>query len=299
MNETNLVTKVWNYATILKDAGVVYMDYVAQLTYLMFLKMDDERTSLLGEASLVPEEYQWSKLKNLAGIELEEQYSKTLSSLSKQSGIIGTIYAKAQNKINEPSKLKRLVSMIDEQTWMGLDVDVKGAVYEGLLEKNATETKAGAGQYFTPRPLIKAMVEVMRPTPDMTINDPACGTGGFLLAAYDYMRKQTQDQVAIKNLKENKIFGNDITPLVVTLCTMNLYLHGIGGNTPPISEKDSLMNAGSVRYDMVLANPPFGKKVLLKSLQMMALLQPKKKNIVVKILLPQLQTNKSTFCNIL
>lgn len=264
MTENNLVTKVWNYATILKDAGVVYMDYVAQLTYLLFLKMDDERTTLLGETSLLPEKYRWNKLKSLSGIDLETQYSETLTALSKMNGIIGAIYTKASNKINEPSKLQRLVSLIDGENWLGLDVDVKGAVYEGLLEKNATETKAGAGQYFTPRPLIKAMVEVMRPTPEMTVTDPACGTGGFLLAAYDYMRSQTNDKFKIKDLKENKLSGNDITPLVVSLCTMNLYLHGIGGNKAPIRECDSLMNAGDKRYDMVLTNPPFGKKGSLK-----------------------------------
>ena len=264
MTENNLVTKVWNYATILKDSGVVYMDYVAQLTYLLFLKMDDERTSLLGEASLIPEEYNWSHLKSLSGTALDEQYNQTLTALSKMGGVIGTIYAKATNKINEPAKLKRLVSLIDGETWMGLDVDVKGAVYEGLLEKNATETKAGAGQYFTPRPLIRAMVEVMRPTPETTITDPACGTGGFLLAAYDYMRKQTDDKLKLKALKEDKLSGNDITPLVVSLCTMNLYLHGIGGNRVLIKECDSLLNAGDKRFDMVLANPPFGKKSGLK-----------------------------------
>lgn len=264
MIENNLVTKVWNYATILKDSGVVYMDYVAQLTYLLFLKMDDERTSLLGEASLIPQEYNWNHLKSLSGTALEEQYNQTLTALSKMSGVIGTIYAKATNKINEPAKLKRLVSLIDGETWMGLDVDVKGAVYEGLLEKNATETKAGAGQYFTPRPLIRAMVEVMRPTPETTITDPACGTGGFLLAAYDYMRKQTDDKLKLKALKEDKLSGNDITPLVVSLCTMNLYLHGIGGNRVLIKECDSLLNAGDKRFDMVLANPPFGKKSGLK-----------------------------------
>lgn len=264
MTENNLVTKVWNYATILKDAGVVYMDYVAQLTYLLFLKMDDERTTLLGETSLLPEKYRWNKLKSLSGIDLETQYSETLTALSKMNGIIGAIYTKASNKINEPAKLQRLVSLIDGENWLGLDVDVKGAVYEGLLEKNANETKAGAGQYFTPRPLIKAMVEVMRPTPEMTVTDPACGTGGFLLAAYDYMRSQTNDKLKIKELKENKLSGNDITPLVVSLCTMNLYLHGIGGNKAPIRECDSLMNAGDKRYDMVLTNPPFGKKGSLK-----------------------------------
>jgi len=260
MNETNLVNKVWNYASILRDAGVGYTDYVAQLTYLLFLKMDEERSSLLKEPSLIPDEYSWSKLNNLSGTELETQYSKTLANLSKKSGIIGAIYSKAQNKISEPARLKRLISLVDEQTWMGLDIDVKGAIYEGLLQKNANESKGGAGQYFTPRPLINAMVKVMKPTFDMTIFDPACGTGGFLLSAYEYMRKQTNDKEALKNLRENQIFGQENTALIVSLCAMNLYLHGIGGNDCPIKECDSLLKAGNTRYDMVLANPPFGKK---------------------------------------
>ncbi len=260
MTENNLITKVWNYATILKDSGVAYTDYVAQLTYLLFLKMDDECTKILNQKSLIPEKYQWKNLKNLDGAELEQRYNKALEDLSKTSGIVGTIYSKAQNKIAEPAKLKRLVSMVDEQTWMGLDVDVKGAIYEGLLQKNATETKAGAGQYFTPRPLIKAIVEVMKPTPDDTILDPACGTGGFLLEAYSYMKKQTKDKEKLKALREEKLFGVDISPLVVSLCAMNLYLHGIGNGESPVKQGDSLLSAGIKRYNMVLTNPPFGKK---------------------------------------
>lgn len=260
MTENNLITKVWNYATILKDSGVAYTDYVAQLTYLLFLKMDDECTKILNQKSLIPEKYQWKNLKSLDGAELEQRYNKALEALSKTSGIVGTIYSKAQNKIAEPAKLKKLVSMVDEQTWMGLDVDVKGAIYEGLLQKNATETKAGAGQYFTPRPLIKAIVEVMKPTPDDTILDPACGTGGFLLEAYSYMKKQTKDKEKLKALREEKLFGVDISPLVVSLCAMNLYLHGIGNGESPVKQGDSLLSAGIKRYNMVLTNPPFGKK---------------------------------------
>ena len=267
MTENNLITKVWNYATILKDSGVAYTDYVAQLTYLLFLKMDDECVSVLGQKSLIPEQYQWKNLKTLDGVELESAYNKALTELSKINGIVGTIYSKAQNKIAEPAKLKRLVSLVDEETWMGLDVDVKGAIYEGLLQKNATETKAGAGQYFTPRPLIKAIVEVMKPTPDDTILDPACGTGGFLLAAYDYMKKQTKDKEKLRALREEKLFGVDITPLVVSLCAMNLYLHGIGNGESPVKQGDSLMSAGEKRFDMVLTNPPFGKKSATKIIQ--------------------------------
>lgn len=266
MTENNLITKVWNYATILRDSGVGYTDYVSQLTYLLFLKMDDECVSILKQKSLIHKEYQWKNLRVLDGTDLEKTYNNTLTELSKKDGIIGTIYSKAQNKISEPAKLKKLISLVDEQTWMGLDVDVKGAIYEGLLQKNATETKAGAGQYFTPRPLIKAIVEVMQPKPENTILDPACGTGGFLLAAYDYMKKQTKDKEKLKELRENKLQGIDITPLVVSLCAMNLYLHGIGNGESPVKQGDSLMSAGETRYDMVLTNPPFGKKSATKIL---------------------------------
>lgn len=260
MNENNLTAKIWNYATILYDSGVAYIDYVAQLTYLLFLKMDQERVDNLNEPSLIPEKYRWNKLIKLDGSELTETYTKALSDLSKEEGIIGTIFSKAQNKIDEPAKLKKLFSMIDGETWIGLDIDVKGAIYESLLQRNASEVKSGAGQFFTPRPLIKAIVEVMRPTPDMTVMDPACGTGGFLLAAYDYMKKQTIDKKQVKALKEERLYGCDNTSLVVSLCSMNMYLHGIGGNNSPIKLCDSLMSAGKDRYDMVLANPPFGKK---------------------------------------
>ena len=264
MTENNLVTKVWNYASVLAQSGIGYTDYVSQLTYLLFLKMDEERTDLLKEESLLPIDCRWSNLLKLSGTELSDKYQNILDKLSKQSGIIGTIYKKAGNKISNPANLSRLISLINGETWMGLDIDVKGEIYEGLLQKNAQESKAGAGQYFTPRPLIRAMVEVMRPTPETIVVDPACGTGGFLLIAYEYMKKQTQDREKIKALKEKKLFGTDITPLVVSLCAMNMYLHGIGGKNSPVTEGDSLMNAGDKRYDMVLTNPPFGKKGGLK-----------------------------------
>jgi type I restriction enzyme M protein len=258
MNATNLSSKVWNYATILKDAGVAYTDYVQQITYLIFLKMDNERQEVESKTA-IPIECSWSKLVELSGTELEKQYRHTLEVLAKQPGIIGIIYAKAQNKISEPAKLKRLISLINEETWMGLDVDIKGEIYESLLQRNATESKGGAGQYFTPRPLIRAMVEVMDPQIGMTIMDPACGTGGFLLAAYEYMKSQSKDKKKIELLKDS-LFGNDIATLVVSLCAMNLYLHGIGNGKCPVKEGDALISAGDERYDMVLTNPPFGKK---------------------------------------
>ncbi len=264
MTEQNLITKVWNYASILRDAGLSYTDYLAQLTYIIFLKMDMERDRITNEKSAIPPAFRWNKLINLSGAELEEQYSKTLQTLSKESGIIGTIFRKAQNKITEPAQLKRIISMVNEETWFALDVDVKGTMYEGLLQKNATEVKGGAGQYFTPRPLIKAIVDVMNPAPTDTIVDPACGTGGFLLEAYEHMSAQTSDRNLLTALRTKKLFGQDITAQVVNMCAMNLYLHGIGNGESPVLEGDSLASAGDQRFDMVLTNPPFGKKSSIK-----------------------------------
>ncbi len=283
MNPQNLISKVWDYANILRDSGVSYTDYVAQLSYLLFLKMESEIASVNPSAvSVIPSEYRWEVLKRLDGLELESAYSKALAELSKQGGIVGTIYQKAQNKITEPAKLKRLISLVDGETWLGLSVDIKGAIYEGLLVKNATETKAGAGQYFTPRVLCESIVRLMRPTPQMSVCDPACGTGGFLLAAYSYMKAQSNDSEVLRALREDKLYGKDITPLVVNLCAMNLFLHGLGvgfgtgaesnganseserADEKPqralVSEGDSLLELGSVRFDMALTNQPFGKK---------------------------------------
>lgn len=259
MNESTLVNKVWNYASVLREAGLTYTDYVLQFTYLLFLKMDEEREDALGEGSQVPKKYNWKSLKNLTGDALEAHYRAILEALSKQSGLVGTIYRKAQNKINEPARLQRLVALIDEQTWYGLNIDVKGAIYEGLLARNAEESKAGAGQYFTPRPLIKAMVDVMQPTASTSVCDPACGTGGFLLAAYDYMKGQTNDRRAIQKLQNEKLFGADITEQVASLCAMNMLLHGIVGANIQ-GGRDVLLADDGERFDMVLANPPFGKK---------------------------------------
>ncbi|MGX2973034.1 type I restriction-modification system subunit M, partial [Helicobacter sp. T3_23-1059] len=270
MNAQNLIAKVWDYANILRDSGVSYTDYVAQLSYLLFLKMESEIARVNPSAkSMIPKEFRWEILKKLDGLELESAYSRALNELSKQSGIVGTIYQKAQNKINEPAKLKRLISLVDGETWLGLSVDVKGAIYEGLLAKNATETKAGAGQYFTPRVLCESIVRLMRPTPEMSVCDPACGTGGFLLAAYSYMKTQSKDSEILRALREDKLYGKDITPLVVSLCAMNLFLHGLGvgdmgadskAQRPLVIEGDSLLELGNVRFDMILTNPPFGKK---------------------------------------
>lgn len=261
-NESMAVQKLWNYCNVLRDDGVSYGDYVEQLTYLLFLKMDDEQTKPpFNRLSKIPKNLDWESLLKKDGDELEVHYRHILESLGKEKGMIGVIFRKAQNKIQDPAKLKRLVMLIEgEETWMGMGIDVKGAIYEGLLQKNAEDTKSGAGQYFTPRALIKSMVEVIRPKPGETICDPACGTGGFLLASHDLISKYPLDIDQKKFLKEGTFHGWDIVDSVVRLCTMNLYLHGIGGEDSPIITDDALASDPGDRFDIVLTNPPFGKK---------------------------------------
>lgn len=259
-NEQNLINKVWRLADVLAGQGVGFTDYITQMTYLLFLKMDDEKVKTFGDESAIPQEYGWDKLINLDGIDLIEQYEKTLKVLSEQENLIGTIYTKAQNKIDKPVYLKKVITLIDEENWLIMDGDVKGAIYEQILEKNGQDKKSGAGQYFTPRSLISAMVDVTRPQIGETVCDPACGTGGFLLAAYDYMKEQSQDKAKRDFLRENALHGGDNTPLVVTLASMNLYLHGIGVNRSPIVCQDSLEKAPDTLVNVILANPPFGTR---------------------------------------
>ncbi len=260
-----LVSKLWNYCNILRDDGLSYGDYVEQLTYLLFLKMAHERTQApYNEPSIIPEEYDWPSLLELDGIPLEHHYRRTLETLGKEPGMLGTIFRKAQNKIQDPAKLKRLIAdLINREAWSIVEADVKGDLYEGLLQKNAEDVKSGAGQYFTPRPLIQAIVEVMQPKPGMTIMDPAAGTGGFLLAAYDYIAKHYADEMDAeqkRSLKLDALRGVEIVDAAARLCAMNLHLHGIGSDKSPIRVGDSLAAKDSNNYDMVLTNPPFGKK---------------------------------------
>jgi type I restriction enzyme M protein len=261
-NKELIVQKLWNYCDVLRDDGVSYGDYVEQLTYLIFLKMDEERSNPpLNKDSKVPEEFSWSKLVKKDGDELERHYRRTLQELGDEEGILGIIFRKAQNRVQDPAKLNRLISLIDEETWIGLDVDIKGEIYEGLLQKNAEDVKSGAGQYFTPRPIIKAMVDVMQPEPSDDICDPACGTGGFFLSAHDYIvdnYKLTKDQK--DELQHDTFRGWEIVDNTARLCVMNLYLHGIDGEESPITVNDSLISDPGERFDMVLTNPPFGKK---------------------------------------
>ncbi len=261
---SRIVQRLWNYCNVLRDDGMSYGDYVEQLTYLLFLKMADEQTCPpFCKSSKIPVDLDWQSLLSKNGAELEEQYHRILETLGKGPGMLGVIFRKSQSKIQDPEKLRRLVDLIDSETWIGQDVDVKGEIYEGLLEKNAEDVKGGAGQYFTPRPLIRGIVEVMRPKPGETIYDPACGTGGFLLIAYDYLSDPERFDLDIEQtqfLKLNTMRGKDIVDGVVRLCVMNLYLHDIGGEESLIEVGDSLISKPNEHYDLVLTNPPFGKK---------------------------------------
>ena len=256
--EQSIIKKVWTLATTLSGQGVGFTDYITQLTYLLFLKMDKENREL-GEESAIPEGYQWEELTALDGTDLLMQYEETLDFLSRQDNLIGTIFTKAQNKIDKPVYLKKVITMIDEEDWL-LEGDVKGAIYESILERNGQDKKSGAGQYFTPRPLIKAMVDCARPKITETVCDPACGTGGFLLAAFDYMKNQSQDKEKREFLRNEALSGTDNTALVVTLASMNLYLHGIGTDRSPIICADSLERQPEKLFDVILANPPFGTR---------------------------------------
>ena len=264
-----IVAKLWSYCDLLRDDGLSYGDYVEQLTFLLFLKMAHERTQPpLSQKSIVPREYAWPTLLSKDGDALEVHYRHLLEALGRSGGMLGVIFRKAQNKIQDPAKLRRLIAdLIDREDWSDVEADVKGDAYEGLLEKNAQDTKGGAGQYFTPRPLIEAIVEVMQLEPGEAICDPACGTGGFLLAAHASIQRRhpnmTREQK--KRLRLETLRGIEIVDSVTRLCSMNLMLHGVGPDAddtedPPIETRDALGSEPSRRFDVVLTNPPFGKK---------------------------------------
>jgi type I restriction enzyme M protein len=264
-DSATLVAKLWNYCNVLRDDGLSYQDYIEQLTYLLFLKMAAEQTKPpFNRPSIVPEGLDWASLVTKDGLELEAQYLRLLTELGRQPGTLGVIFRKAQNKIQDPAKLRRLIAdLIDKESWMSLDVDVKGDAYEGLLAKNAEDVKTGAGQYFTPRALIKGIVEVMRPQPAGRICDPACGTGGFFLAAYYYISHHYRlDPDQKKHLRDEALRGWEIVDGTARLCQMNLLLHGIGRpeGDPLVKVDDSLRGDPGDRFEMVLTNPPFGKK---------------------------------------
>jgi type I restriction enzyme M protein len=266
-DSATIVQKLWNYCNVLRDDGLSYQDYIEQLTFLLFLKMADEQTkSPFNRKAIIPDGLDWQSLTSRDGLDLEAHYLRVLAELGNQAGTLGIIFQRAQNRIQDPAKLKRLITdLIGDENWMTLDADVKGDAYEGLLAKNAEDVKSGAGQYFTPRALIKAIVEVMRPQPDTRICDPACGTGGFLLFAYEYIVRTAaahMDPDQLTFLRDEALRGWEIVPVTARLCLMNMLLHGIvrANGDPPIKREDALASGVPDKFQMVLTNPPFGRK---------------------------------------
>jgi len=259
-----IVQKLWNFCSVLRDDGLSYNDYIEQLTFLLFLKMAHEQTvEPWNQPSTIPKGFDWPSLVTKDGDALEKQYRRTLEILGKSKGMLGVIFRKAQNKIQDPAKLHKLIAdLIDREHWTSIDADVKGDAYEGLLEKNAQDTKGGAGQYFTPRSLIHAIVDVIVPKPGETVCDPACGTGGFLLAAHDYIAKQDThlDEEQQRCLSFCAVRGWEIVDNTARLCAMNLLLHGIECEDCPVIVDDALRGDPGERFDLVLTNPPFGRK---------------------------------------
>lgn len=256
---SDVVNKLWGFCHTLRHEGIDYNDYIEQLSFLLFLKMADEKEVHLTE------KYNWQALKNLSGGDLMDHYTDTLKELAKEQGLLGEIFTQSQNRFNNPVSLKKLLNLIEEDEWTSMDVDVKGAAFEGLLEKAASEGKKGAGQYFTPRPLIQSMVRLMKPDPrgknTFTINDPACGTGGFLVCAYEWLMHECKGAIPredVKRIREKTYYGQELVARPRRLALMNMYLHGV---TPKIKLGDTIYNTvGTDRFDVVLANPPFGTK---------------------------------------
>jgi len=257
---SDVVNKLWGFCHILKHEGIDYNDYIEQLSLLLFLKMADEKKIILHK------KYNWNALKKKSGGELIDFYIDLLQALGKEHGLLGEIFTQAQNRFNNPVSLKKLLNLIDEDEWTSMDVDVKGAAFEGLLEKAASEGKKGAGQYFTPRPLIQSMVRVIKPDPrvhkSFSITDPACGTGGFLVSSYEWLLDECKGVFprgeVVKRIRENTYYGQELVARPRRLALMNMYLHGV---TPKIKLGDTIYNTpSSDRFDVVLANPPFGTK---------------------------------------
>lgn len=258
---SDVVNKLWGFCHTLRHDGVDYGDYIEQLTYLLFLKMADEK----GETVPVPKKYNWNSLKELSGTDLTDHYTEVLRKLREEKGIMGKIFTQAMPRITNPVNLKRLINMIDEEDWGSMNVDVKGQAFEGLLEKSASEGKKGAGQYFTPRPLIQSMIRLMKPDPrnkaDFSICDPSCGTGGFLSLSYEWLVKESKgaiDRDSIKRIKTKTYYGYELVPRPARLAMMNLFLHGV---TTEIKIGDTIYEPfDGKKFDCILTNPPFGTK---------------------------------------
>lgn len=270
---SDVVQKLWGFCHTLRHDGVGYGDYIEQLTYLLFLKMADERSIDLSHTKYLDDkgkdvevDCSWPTLEGKSGLALNDHYVTVLLALGRQKGLLGAIFAKAVSKFTNPVNLKKLIGVIDETEWTALDIDVKAAAFEGLLEKAASEGKKGAGQYFTPRILIQSLVRCVKPDPrthaEFTICDPACGTGGFLVSSYEWLIGETKggamEKALAKRVRKQTYFGQELVDQPRRLALMNLYLHGL---EPQIKGGDSIYEvADSRRFDVVLTNPPFGTK---------------------------------------
>ena len=268
---SDVVAKLWGFCHTLRHDGVDYADYIEQLTYLLFLKMADERAITLTSIQWQDEkgkhttDCSWPTLGSKSGTALTDHYAEVLRILSRQPGLLGEIFTQATPRLSNPVNLKRLLVMIDEEDWSAMDVDVKGAAFEGLLEKAASEGKKGAGQYFTPRKVIESICRVMKPDPrghkEYRVMDPACGTGGFLVSSYEWLigeSKGTFDRADIKRIKTSTYYGQELVARPRRLALMNMYLHGV---EPHIYPGDTIYEPDrGERYDIVLTNPPFGTK---------------------------------------
>ena len=254
-----LVKRVWSFCNVLRDEGVGASEYLEQITFLLFLKMADELDREM------PAEWNWQTLKGLSGAELKDYYEKLLAALGKEPGMLGQMFLQAKNHINTPARLSGLIDMIGRETWSGLNTDLKGNIYEELLAKTAEDKKSGAGQYFTARALISVIMSCVRPQPGETICDPACGTGGFFLKAYEYILENYADKMNVQEkrfLKNDTFSGNEIVATTRRLCLMNMYLHNMGtlDGDVPVELKDALVSSPSKLVKIVTTNPPFGKK---------------------------------------
>jgi type I restriction enzyme M protein len=268
----NVGDKLWHLCHTLRHDGIGYMDYIEQITYLLFLKMAEEKAIDLRRLKYkagtreTTVDCSWPALRDTSGTDLTDHYIEVLRCLGRQPGILGDIYSGAQSRFTKPVNLKMVINLIDEVEWTSLGIDVKAEAYEHLLEKAASEGKKGAGQYFTPRKLMQAVCACIRPDPrvskDFTICDPACGTGGFLVCAYEWLMDQTKggtlEREVAKRVKAKTYLGQDLTPTPRRLALMNLFLHNV---EPRIGSGDTIYDPPpSDRYDIILTNPPFGTK---------------------------------------
>jgi type I restriction enzyme M protein len=260
---TDIVAKLWALCNVLRDDGITYNEYVTELTYLLFLKMLQET----GKEDRLSKQYRWAELAKREGMDQLDYYKRLLLDLgatSTKDGLVRAIFTDAQTRLRKPTNLKALTSSIDQLDWFSAREEGLGNLYEGLLEKNASDKKSGAGQYFTPRPLIDCIVRLVKPQPGEVVQDPAAGTAGFLVAADHYIKAQTDDLYKLGEQqaffqRNNAFTGAELVPDTHRLCLMNLLLHGIEGGVL-LADTMSPDGESLPKADVIMTNPPFGTK---------------------------------------